>query len=122
MVEPKKRSRSVKKVKTRTPGGRTVTHYKAKKHSKNVCGRCSAVLKGVASGGPAEVRKTTRSAKGPAKPYSGVLCTKCLDELARYVTRIEATMVEGFEGLDLKRDLSLEKFLPRGWYAGLSRK
>jgi len=106
MVSPAKRSRSVKKIKKRTPGGRTVTHYRGGKARKASCGRCAGLLDG-----------------SPERLYGGVLCSGCLTELLRYVTRFEAKYgVEGFEDLPIARDLTLEKFLPRGWLTAIEEK
>ena len=118
MVEPSKRTRSVKKKRIRTPGGRNVTHFKRKKASKPVCGLCEKQLCGVASGTATKMKNTAKTKKIPSKPYAGVLCTICLDRLIRYQTRMEAShMSEKLGGLEISRDLQLEKFLPRGWYA-----
>ncbi|MFC2162232.1 hypothetical protein ACFLRF_00990 [Candidatus Altiarchaeota archaeon] len=116
MVRPSQRTRSVKKVKKRTPGGRTVTHYRSGKTKSGKCGRCSAQLKGVASGTEA-VRKTPKGSRTPTRPYSGELCGGCLDKLVRYTTRMQAKHAEeGYKDLEVARDLTLEKFLPRGWF------
>jgi len=115
MPEPKKRSNSKKKVKKKMPGGDTRTHYKPKKKGLAKCGRCKDILKGAST----RPRKSGKSQRKPARPYAGILCSQCLDSLIRYKTRFEATTVEGFEDLDFQRDLTLEKFLPRGWYDNL---
>ena len=116
MVEPAKRSRSVKKRKVRTPGGHTTTHYKAKKHGKAVCGRCHKAVAAVQTGPASEVRASTRSQRTPDRPWAGTLCASCTDELVRYKTRFENGGVES----GYTRDLTLEKYLPRGWFAGLA--
>ena len=46
------RSRSYKRVNTKTPGGVNVLRYKKKKPSKHVCAECGAVLHGVPRGRP----------------------------------------------------------------------
>ena len=51
------RSRSYKRVNTKTPGGVNVLRYKKKKPSKHVCAECGAVLHGVPGSG------TTTAAK-----------------------------------------------------------
>jgi len=106
MVSPQKRSRSVKKVKKKTPGGRKITHFKAGKHKKPSCGRCSKKLSLNAS-----------------RKYGGALCTNCSSELIRYVTRLEAVQQnpELFKGVQIGRDLTIEKFLPKDWYNTLSK-
>ncbi len=121
MVEPRKRSRSAKKVKRRTPGGGTATHFRGKKHGKPVCGRCGKKLSGVASDRPSQVRNLTKGGKLPARPYAGTLCSDCLDSLVRYVTRMEVKhSVPEYGDLQVERDLTLEKYLPRGWWGEVS--
>ncbi|MBD3261076.1 MAG: hypothetical protein GF334_05240, partial [Candidatus Altiarchaeales archaeon] len=119
MVEPSKRSRSVKKTKKRTPGGRTATHYRRDRHNMKPCARCGKKLQGVNTGSSATIRNLTQSQRKPAKPYAGVLCNQCTDELVRYVTRFEAKYKKKLD-LDLGRDLTLEKYLPRGWHDRLA--
>ena len=121
MVRPSMRTRSRRKVKLTTPGGRAVTHFRRKKAGKATCGRCGRPLQGVASGSPTEIRGLSRSSRIPAKPYAGVLCPGCLDALLRYVTRMEVQhAVPEFSDLNLQRDLTLEKFLYRGWWADVT--
>ncbi|HDN83335.1 MAG TPA: 50S ribosomal protein L34e [Candidatus Altiarchaeales archaeon] len=120
MVRPQLRSRSVKKVKCRTPGGRIVIHYRKEKPSKHVCGRCGRLLSGVPNDIPSKVRKLSKTEKRPSRAYAGVLCSNCVEELLRYQTRFEAKFkYPGFEDINFERDLTLEKFLPRGWYKSL---
>ncbi len=122
MVEPSKRTRSVKKKKLRTPGGKRVTHYKAEKASKICCGKCKKPLSGVTTGSATEMKNTAKTKKVPSKPYAGVLCPKCLDSLMRYVTRMEAKFSQKeLEDLDILRDLRIEKYLPRGWFDEVSK-
>jgi len=121
MVEPSKRTRSTKKKKVRTPGGKTVTHFGRKKSGKAECGLCSKNLSGVATGTATAMKNTAKTKKMPSKPYAGVLCPECLDSLMRYQTRIEAKFSsEDLSDLDIRRDLRLEKYLPRGWYEDAS--
>jgi len=122
MVSPKHRSRSVKKRQVRTPGGRTVTHYKKKKPSKHKCGRCGKVLAGVPSRIQSEIRKLSKSEKVPSRVYAGDLCADCVDSLIRYRTRFEVKFkYSEFSDLELRRDLTLERFLPRGWWQEISK-
>jgi len=117
MVRRSLRTRSVKKMKIRTPGGQTVTHFRGSKPGKSICGRCGAHLPGLTVGTGTELSNTPSSSKRPGRPFGGVLCTGCLDELVRYVTRVEVKYVSPeYSNLNIQRDLTLEKYLPRGWY------
>lgn len=123
MVKPMLRSRSKKKVQRRTPGGRTVTHYKQKKTGKRQCGRCNKLLAGVPNTAPSKVRELSKSRRVPTRPYAGVLCAKCVEDLVRYITRFEVKYsYPDFSEMELRRDLTIEKFLPKGWFDSLSVK
>ncbi len=117
MVEPSKRTRSTKKVKVRTPGGKTTTHYRGEKTKDATCGRCQKPLSGVATDTATKMKSMAKSSKVPARPYAGILCPQCLDTLIRYVTRFEVKYTfDKFKDLEIERDLTLEKYLPRSWY------
>jgi len=121
MVQRRFRSTSVKKVKRKTPGGRTVTHYKSEKPSKHKCGRCHRPLPGTPNDIPSKIRKLSKSEKRPSRIYGGNLCANCLERLLRYQTRFEVKFkYSEYRDLPLKRDLTIEKFLPRDWYKNLS--
>jgi large subunit ribosomal protein L34e len=121
MVEKSKRTRSTKKVKKRTPGARTVTHYGSKKAGKAQCGLCGKAMAQVKTGSATEMKNTPKSSKAPARPYRGTLCSPCLDDLVRYVTRMEAKFSsQDMDAVEIERDLKLEKYLPRGWYGKAS--
>ena len=120
MVEPAKRTRSKKKVKKKVPGGGNVTHFRGKKHSKPTCARRHTTLSGIPKDAPSKLKKLTKSQRQPARPYAKVLCTKCLDELVRYVCRQEAKASADGLGFEVSRDLTLEKYLSRGWYKGVT--
>ncbi|MBD3304215.1 50S ribosomal protein L34e [Candidatus Woesearchaeota archaeon] len=77
MVEGRKKSRTFRRVKVKTPGGKTVTQYKRRKPSKAKCADCKAVLKGVTRALPKKMQNTPKTKKRPARAYAGVLCTKC---------------------------------------------
>lgn len=122
MVRRYLRTRSKKKVKVRTPGGATVTHFKSKKPAKAACGRCEGRLGGVPNRIQSESRGLRPSERTPNRPYAGVLCERCLDELVRYVNRFEVKYTNpDYRKLELQRDLTIEKFLPAGWHAQASK-
>ena len=65
------RSRSYKRVHKNTPGGRNVLRYK------KICAECGKVLHGVPRGRPYEIRKLSKSARRPNRPFGGHLCSSC---------------------------------------------
>jgi len=81
MPQPRKRSRSLRKIFVKTPGGRTTVHYKYRKPKAARCGKCGAVLKGVAREMPYKMKKLGKSKKRSTRPYGGVLCSRCMKEL-----------------------------------------
>lgn len=104
MVEPKKRTRSVKKVSRRTPKGRVVTHYKGERAAPKRCGRCGKDV-----------------SEKSVKVYGSTLCGDCTTDLLRYVVEWKAKFLsDEMNDLELSRDLSVERFLPQGWFTNLS--
>ncbi|MEW6063175.1 MAG: 50S ribosomal protein L34e [Nanoarchaeota archaeon] len=77
MVEGKKKSRSLRRVYVRTPGGRTVIHYRKRKPKLARCGICGKGLKGVLRERPNRMRNLAKTKKRPSRPYGGVLCSNC---------------------------------------------
>ncbi len=87
MPAPNKRSRSLRRVYTKLPGGRTTIHYKKRKPNKAKCGNCGDVLKGVTRETPSKMKNTPKTKKRPERPYGGVLCSKCSRELFKNKAR-----------------------------------
>jgi len=78
MVRPALRSRSYRKVKQTTPGGRQVVRYKRRKPKAAHCGNCGAQLSGVPKQRPIDMQRLAKTKKRPERPYGGALCPKCL--------------------------------------------
>ena len=86
MVRPMHRTRFIRKVFRRTPGGRTVIHFERRKKSPMRCGRCGAILSGV----PVDERdrkRLPRTSKRPQRMFGGVLCPRCLAEVIKSMVR-----------------------------------
>jgi len=77
MVQGSKKSRSLRRVKTRIPAKGVVTHYTRRKASKAQCGACGAYLKGVPRLTNTQAKNLAKSKKRPERPYGGVLCSRC---------------------------------------------
>jgi large subunit ribosomal protein L34e len=69
-------SRSTKKYKVKTPGGRTVVHMKSKRHSYARCKSCGAKLNRFKLS-VKEIKKLSKSEKHPARPFPE-LCSRCM--------------------------------------------
>ena len=72
------RSRSKKLKYVKTPGGKTVVHYKKKKSSKAKCSSCGAVLPGTLTKTVAKMKNTLKTKKLPSRPFGGNLCSRCM--------------------------------------------
>ncbi|MGC8974794.1 MAG: 50S ribosomal protein L34e [Thermoprotei archaeon] len=71
------RARSLKRVWRRTPGGKTVIHYRRFKLHIARCGVCGSRLGGIPTS-VSNLRKATKSSKRPERLFGGVLCPSCL--------------------------------------------
>ena len=78
MPAPRLRSRSLRKVFRKVPGGRVSLHYKKRKPKAAKCGNCGAALKGVPRELPFKMRSMAKTKKRPERPYGGVLCSRCM--------------------------------------------
>jgi len=76
MVAGRHKSRTFRRVFVRTPGARTVLHFRLRKPSKTKCS-CGAALKGVPRERPYKMMRMNKSKKTVSRPYGGNLCSKC---------------------------------------------
>lgn len=83
MVRPAYRSRSLRRISIRLPGGRTTVHFEKRKPGPARCARCGRPLNAVPRLRPNKLRRLSKTSKRPERPYGGVLCPKCLAELLR---------------------------------------
>jgi large subunit ribosomal protein L34e len=77
MVRRSLRSRSLRKVKVRTPGSKVVVHFKKRKPKKAHCANCGDLLKGVPRERPYKMQNMAKTKKRPERPFGGMLCSKC---------------------------------------------
>ena len=75
------RSKSLRRVKVKVPGGTTKLVYKKRKPKKAKCSSCGAVLKGVPRESATKMKNLAKTRKRPQRPYGGVLCSKCTRKL-----------------------------------------
>jgi large subunit ribosomal protein L34e len=78
MVSGKHKSRTFRRVFRKTPGAKTVLHYKLRKPSKAKCAGCGDILKGIARERPTKIKNIPKSQKKVSRPYGGNLCSKCM--------------------------------------------
>ncbi len=84
MPRPALRSRTTKRVKVRTPGGRVVIRVVPKKHNIPKCAICKRPLHGYSKMTAKEERKGHRP---PQRPYGGYLCHACLRKYLKMAVR-----------------------------------
>lgn len=83
MPRPAYRSRSVRRVKKKTPGGRTVVHYE-----KKAKGAARCPITGLKIGGlDKKIYRFGISIKPPNRPYGGVYSHKVLARALRRAVR-----------------------------------
>jgi large subunit ribosomal protein L34e len=78
MVKPAKRSRSIRNIRRKAPGGRNVLHFTEKKPKRAHCAECGSVLPGVPRQRPVRMQNLSKSSKRPERPYAGMLCSQCM--------------------------------------------
>jgi large subunit ribosomal protein L34e len=84
MPRPALRSRSLRRVFVRTPGGRTVIHYERKKNGEAHCAICGRRLNAVPTN---EIYKFSKTEKRPERPFGGTICHTCLEQLIKKAAR-----------------------------------
>lgn len=81
------KSRTLRRIFKRLPGGKTELRYEQRKPSKASCGRCGAELHGVPRENPSALAKLPKSSKRPERAFGGVLCSRCQREIVKYEAR-----------------------------------
>ncbi|MCM8783008.1 MAG: 50S ribosomal protein L34e [Candidatus Omnitrophica bacterium] len=61
----------------KTPGGKTVTHFRKSKPNIARCAVCGKPLSGVPRLRQTEIKKLPKTKKRPERPFGGVLCSQC---------------------------------------------
>lgn len=87
MPQPHYRTRSRKRVKIKTPGGRLITHYKREKAKPAKCSKCGKPLSGIPREIPSEIRKLNRTRRRISRILGGQLCPQCLKTTLKQAVR-----------------------------------
>ncbi|MBI2133250.1 50S ribosomal protein L34e [Candidatus Woesearchaeota archaeon] len=77
MRPSKQKSRTMRRVFKKTPGGRKTVDYVLRKPKKLVCSNCGRELHGIPRLRPGKLSKTPKTMKRPERPYGGILCSSC---------------------------------------------
>jgi large subunit ribosomal protein L34e len=80
MPRPSLRSKSLRRIKIRIPGGASVIHYLKRKPSPAKCASCKKPLHGVASKRPIKMKRLAKAKKIPSRIFGGNLCASCAKE------------------------------------------
>jgi len=99
-----------RRTQVRTPTGKTATHLVQRKPKQTICAMCGTTLAGLPREIPSKLKKVSRSRRTVSRKFGGSLCAKCVRRVEKYKARVE-------DGVEVRRDLLVEKFLPTGWYA-----
>ncbi|MBI1969774.1 50S ribosomal protein L34e [Candidatus Woesearchaeota archaeon] len=76
-MEGKKKSRTMRRVYRRTPGGRLVLHFVKRKAKQPHCSNCGTVLHGMPRV-KSSLRGFPRTKIRPERPYGGNFCSGCM--------------------------------------------
>lgn len=87
MVAPKYRSRSMRHVYVKTPGGRTTIHYKPRNPKTGRCPITGEELKGMPRVSANKRRNMPKTKKRPQRPFGGVLSSKAMRKLVKEEAR-----------------------------------
>ncbi|MCK4497515.1 MAG: 50S ribosomal protein L34e [Candidatus Aenigmarchaeota archaeon] len=87
MPRPALRSRTLRRVKKRLPGGAFIIHYLKRRPSPARCAVCGKKLHGVPRAKPSIIRRISKSKKAPSRPYGGNLCSSCAREKVKEKVR-----------------------------------
>ncbi len=81
MVSPGLRSRKrYRRVKVRTPGGKTVTHYRERNRNIDKCAVCKKPLRGLPRMTNRKFKNLNKTKKTIDRPYGGYMCHICLSK------------------------------------------
>jgi len=87
MPQPHLRSRSKKRYKTKSPGGKSQTHYKKEIMKTPKCCVCGNPIAGTSHLSTVETRKLNRSKRKVERPYGGQLCHNCIKKALKQTAR-----------------------------------
>ncbi|MBN2052200.1 50S ribosomal protein L34e [Candidatus Woesearchaeota archaeon] len=87
MPRMSRRSRSLRRIKKKLPGGSTKLVYAKRQPGTTKCSICHIELKGIPRMRPFEARNMAKTKKRPERAYGGFLCANCLREKLKQEAR-----------------------------------
>jgi len=94
MPAPRFRSRSLRRVQRRMPGGKVKRVYLARKPGTIRCALCGSELQGIPRLSRVKAKNTAKSKKRPERPYGGFLCNKCAREKLKKEARLTELSIQ----------------------------
>jgi large subunit ribosomal protein L34e len=88
MPQPRFRSRTFRRIKTRLPSGKVVTHHEKRKPELPKCAVCKKALKGMPRAFDSKKQKMGISKKRPERPFGGNLCSDCSRKQIKQEARV----------------------------------
>ncbi|MBI3052225.1 50S ribosomal protein L34e [Candidatus Woesearchaeota archaeon] len=88
MRPSKQKSRSLRRVFRKTPGGVTKVAYAHRNPSKAHCAQCHSELVGMKRLRPFRLSNVSKSQRRPNRPFGGVLCSSCVRKV--FVGRVRS--------------------------------
>ncbi|MEK6961237.1 MAG: 50S ribosomal protein L34e [Nanoarchaeota archaeon] len=77
MVSGHHKSRTFRRVYVKTPGNRTVIHYRKRKPAKAKCAGCKKELSGTTRARSKELKRVAKTKCRPQRPFGGQYCSAC---------------------------------------------
>ena len=87
MPSPHQKTRSLRRIYIKTPGGTNKIHYRIEKPKITKCANCKEPLKGIPRLLPSKQRNTPKSQKTVARAFGGNLCSHCTREHIKAMAR-----------------------------------
>jgi large subunit ribosomal protein L34e len=88
MPAPRFRSRSLRRLQVKMPGGKVKRVYLARKPGRPKCAECGSELHGIPRLSRVEAKNMPKSKKSTARPYGGFLCNQCAREKIKKEARL----------------------------------
>jgi len=89
MVRGMYRSRTLRRVKVKAPGGKVHIHYRQRKPQAAKCAYCLKPLAGVPRENAKVMQSLAKTKKRPQRMYGGKLCGNCLKGMLQRKARDE---------------------------------
>lgn len=83
------KSRTLRRIFKKLPGGNTELRYEQRNPKVAHCGRCGANLHGIPRAKAQDLARMPKTKKRPERPFGGVLCSRCHRDIIKIEARDE---------------------------------